>query len=86
MTTIKKHLISSKDQTPIYSFENLSNVVAKISRGQWLGVVERKVDRLRIITTLGEGWIRSEDVEETNKFNFRVFHDENGLLQYGVSF
>jgi hypothetical protein len=84
MSTIRKHLITSKDLTPIYSFENLSGVIAKIARGSWVGVLERKTDRLRVICTSGEGWMKSDDVEETNKYNFRVFHDENGMLQYGV--
>lgn len=84
MSAIKKHLISSKDKTPIYSLENLSNVIACLSRGTWIGVLERKSDRLRVLSTLGEGWIKSDDVEETNKFMFTSFHDENGILQYGV--
>jgi hypothetical protein len=82
MATIKKHLISSKDMTPVYALENLTQLCMNLSKGNWLGVIERKMDRLRILTTKGEGWIRSEDVEEINHFDFTISYDASGILQY----
>ncbi len=84
MPHIKKHMISSKDKTPIYAFENLSKVRAMLSKGNWIGIIERKKDLFKIITTLGEGWIKSEDVEDTNKFDFKVYRDEAGVIQYQI--
>ncbi len=85
MTTVKQHLISSKELTPIYTLENLCEVRTNISRGNWIGVIEKRSDRLKIISTAGEGWIKYDDAEETDKFSFKVFHDENGMVQYGVN-
>lgn len=82
MATIKKHLISSKDMTPVYALENLTQICMRLSKGNWLGVIERKIDRLRILTTKGEGWIRSEDAQEINDFDFSVTYDASGILQY----
>lgn len=85
MATIKKHLISSKDSTPVYSLENLTGLRLKLPKGNWLGVLERKMDRLRVLTTQGEGWIRLDDAVETNYFDFKVLHGANGELSYGVN-
>jgi len=85
MATIKKHLISSKESTPVYSLENLTGLRMNLSKGNWLGVLERKIDRLRILTTSGEGWIRSEDVSEPNQYEFSISRDANGMLQYGIA-
>ncbi|WP_235291451.1 hypothetical protein [Portibacter lacus] len=84
MPTIKKHLISSKEHTPVYALENLTMLRMNLPKGNWLGVIERKIDRLRILTTNGEGWISTEDVAEPNQFEFKIFHDSNGMLQYGI--
>ena len=84
MPNIKKHLVSFKESTPIYAFENLTEVLTNLSRGSWLGVIERKNDFLRIITTKGEGWIRSEDAVETNFFNLKITRDDQGIIQYAL--
>lgn len=84
MPNIKKHLVSFKESTPIYAFENLTEVLANLSRGSWLGVIERKNDFLRIITTKGEGWIRSEDAVDTNFFNLKIIRDDQGIIQYAL--
>jgi hypothetical protein len=86
MATIKKHLISSKDITPVYALENLTEICMNLTKGNWLGVLERKMDRLRILTTKGEGWIRTEDVAEINHYDFSVSYDASGTLQYGALF
>lgn len=85
MATIKKHLISSKESTPVYTLENLTGLRMNLAKGNWLGVLERKIDRLRILTTNGEGWIRSEDVTEPNTYDFSVSIDSNGQVQYGIA-
>ncbi|WP_235297657.1 hypothetical protein [Portibacter marinus] len=85
MATIKKHLISSKESTPLYSLENLTDLRMKLPKGNWLGVLEKKMDKLRVLTTFGEGWISLEDACETNYFDFKVRAGRNGELSYVVS-
>ena len=84
MATIKKHLISSKESTPLYALENLTGIKIQLPKGNWLGVLERKIDRLKVLTTQGEGWISLEDTLETNHFDFSVRHNSNGELSYVV--
>jgi hypothetical protein len=84
MTAVKKHVISSKDNTPIYSMEDLSQISALIPKGNWLGILEKKENLLKVISTQGSGWIRMDDIEETNKYKLRVFRDSRGEIQYGV--
>ncbi|GEM_PF-1457635 len=85
MATIKKHLISSKESTPLYSLENLTGMRLRLPKGDWLGVLERKIDRLRVLTTQGEGWISLDDAAEANYYDFKVLHGSNGELSYGVN-
>lgn len=84
MTSVRQHLVSLKEFTPLYKLENLEEVSTRLPKGNWLGVIERKSDRLRVITTQGSGWIKSEDTSTLKSNAIRILQAENGSVQYGM--
>lgn len=77
-------MITSRQETPLYALEDLSKIITFLPKGNWLGIIKILHDRLYVISTEGNGWINKNDAEETNKYKFKVYHNDSGYIQYKV--
>ena len=80
---IQSHLYTKKPQTHLYAVPTANaEPVSVLSQGNWVGVLESKDNWFRVLSIQGEGWVRSEDVEERSPFNLHVQWTPGQPIQY----
>jgi hypothetical protein len=82
MPQITQHMVTSREQTPVFARDDLIEVKANLPKGNWLGILERKLGKLRVISSKGEGWIKSDDAIKANAYDLRVIRDLAGQINY----
>jgi hypothetical protein len=80
---INTHLIAGKTATPIYTDPTADgSPVTSIPKGSWLGVIERKLDWIKVIGTQIEGWVRKNDVEELPPMKLHAVWNPGKPIEY----
>lgn len=81
--TIQSHLYASKPETPVFPEPKGESIpVHVLHRGNWLGVLERINDWIRVIGIECQGWVRAEDVEERPPFSLHAFWSPGKPIEY----
>lgn len=84
MPQITQHMVTSKETTPVFTMDDLSEVKTILPKGNWLGIIEQKLGKLKIISTVGEGWVRLDDAVKANSFDLRIVGDMGGQINYSL--
>ena len=84
MPHVTQHMVTSKDLTPVFRFDDLKEIKQRLPKGFWLGIIESKLDKLKILTTQGEGWIRMSDATKSNLFDLKIVRDQEGNINYSL--
>ena len=81
MTTVRMHLLSNKDNIPIYKDKTFKVVLGYLSKGEWMGLVDEDDRFFCVVCTNCIGWVRREDCEEGNPVNLHSSY-QNGEVKY----
>ena len=80
---IHTHLIASKTETPIYTSPTMDGEpTTSITKGLWLGVIEKKLGWFKVIGSQIEGWVRGTDVEELPPMKLRAVWSPGKPIEY----
>jgi hypothetical protein len=80
---IQSHRYTRNADTSLYSDKiESSNIINRLSKGDWVGVLEKIDGWFRVLCIQGEGWVRSDDVEERSPFNLHVQWTPEGVIKY----
>jgi len=80
---IHTHLIAGKTATPVYHQPTQDGVpVTSVSKGSWLGVIEKHLDWIKVIGIEIEGWVRKTDVEELPPMKLHAIWKPGKPIEY----
>lgn len=79
---IHSHLYARNADTPLFAAKEHSDPSCLLSKGTWLGVVDKTEGWYKVIGIQCEGWVRTEDVEPLSPFNLHVQWKPGEPIQY----
>ncbi len=80
---IHDHLYAGKAETPVFGFpKDDGNPVYILHQGNWIGVLKRESGWIHVISIAGEGWVKSEDVEERPPFSLHILWSPGNPVSY----
>jgi len=84
MNKIKKHLFSAEDNVLVYSDKESKQVIGYLSEGEWLGVIEENELTYLVASSKYVGYVLISDCIELLDVNFRVDHQGQDPIYYGI--
>ncbi|MEP6646166.1 MAG: hypothetical protein ABJC12_03690 [Saprospiraceae bacterium] len=80
---IDTHLYTNSNETGLYpeGGETVQPVYV-LSQGTWLGELGRKNGWIHVISIVGEGWVKAENVETREPFNLHARFTPGKPIEY----
>ena len=80
---IQSHLYTYKEVTNLYPERGeAANPMLILSKGMWLGELERLDGWVHVLGIQGDGWVKAEDVETRSPFNLHVHWSPGKPIEY----
>ncbi len=79
---IQSHLYANKPETPLFAERGINERIDVLASGNWVGVLAELDGWYNVLTILGEGWVKKEDVEARAPFNLHVHWEPGKPIQY----
>ena len=80
---IQSHRYTRNSETRLFKENSeAAETLTLLSKGDWTGILESMDGWFRVLTILGEGWVRAQDVEERSPFALHAQWAPGGILKY----
>ncbi len=80
---IQSHLYTRLEETPVYDQPvDGGRTLTLLGQGNWVGVIRRLGEWIRVLSVRGEGWVRAEHVEARPPFQLHVLLSEGDNISY----
>ena len=80
---IQSHLYTRLEETPVFDKPaDGGQMLTMLGQGNWVGVIKRLGEWIRILSVRGEGWVKAEHVEDRPPFQLHVQWSEGDNISY----
>ncbi len=80
---IKSHLYVKFADAPVFERPEESPVPKqRLSRGNWVGVIERVGDWVKVVGVYFTGWVKAEQLESRPPLDLHIEQSETQSIQY----